>query len=344
MIHLAYLIIMTNVKVDMSIKFNSPIVDGIPMLYHGDSKHGCYELAVFVNGQMPQNTEISNDLIKRINEHQGAILVDGGANYFKEILDANPNKIITAPFCCVGDFDSINKATLRNLKREFPEMKTYKFIPNKDFTDLEGALKLIDISKVAVTLFNALGGRVDQMLGNLLYLFRSDYQENVQIFSPKGVMAVFSDPKDRKDWITLPLYEDHTGGLLYVEKSENFSPIEFPNAGIHEYSFDPNHIIEDLKLILHCIKHPIELKIKTQNELFFVIPSEKQFLLNNVKGRTISLIPLGGPVSGVTTRGFQWEINNRILTKDFMSMSNIAIIDEVSISVEHGNLLCVINN
>lgn len=329
----------------MDTQFSSPFIDEIPTIYHGDPTHPHYKLALFVNGQMLPIAEPKS--IKRINEHAGAILVDGGANYFEALLAANPHKITIAPFCCVGDFDSIKMSTLKRLKEQFPEINTYNFIPDKNYTDLEGALKLINTSKVGVTIFNALGGRIDQMLGNLLCLFRQDYHENVQLFSSKGVIAVFPTEKmnkaHKKDWVALPLYEDQTGRLLHIEKCDKMTTSNFPSEGIYQYSSDPNHIVEDLKLILHCIQHPIKLQIQTDYELFFVIPSKTQIQLNEVEGKTISLIPLGGPVYGVTTSGFQWELHNRTLTNDFLSMSNIAIANAPIISVESGSLLCVIN-
>lgn len=327
----------------MSIQFNSPSLDEIPFLYPDDSRLADSEFAFFVNGQEPYLSLISEKLIQVINTFAGAILVDGGANYFAKLLKLNPNKLTIAPFCCAGDFDSIENHTLEYLKKLYPQMRTYKFIHHKDYTDLEGALKLVDFTKVKATIFNALGGRIDQMLGNLLYLFRIDYQENVRIFSPKGSIAVFADMKEEKNWVALPFYEDDTGACLHIENPGMAFIPNFPLEGIYDYTFDPNHIIEDLKLIMHCTKYPGKLQIQTPNELFFIIPEEEGIQLTEVKGKTISLIPIGGPVYGVTTSGLHWELDHVTITKDFISMSNIAIADTVNIFVKDGSLLCIIN-
>lgn len=59
-------------------------------------------------------------------------------------------------------------------------------------------------------------------------------------------------------------------------------------------------------------------------------------------GQKISLLPINGPVLGITTRGLKWELVNASFDPHFMSISNEAMKTEVEISFQKGNLLCFI--
>ena len=67
--------------------------------------------------------------------------------------------------------------------------------------------------------------------------------------------------------------------------------------------------------------------------------NEKSFVVNgqtNLKcfrGQTVSLIPIFTAVKGVTTKGLKWEINNKTMDKNFMSLSNICLSDNIFISI-----------
>ncbi|HSW87138.1 MAG TPA: thiamine diphosphokinase [Rhabdochlamydiaceae bacterium] len=98
-----------------------------------------------------------------------------------------------------------------------------------------------------------------------------------------------------------------------------------------------DHTLSNINLLS---RYPGILFLETERELLFVI--DRQAVLKCKKGQTISLIPLNGPVSGITTRGLKWELNNGKLDKNFLGISNVCLADEIKISVGHGDLLCVL--
>lgn len=98
-----------------------------------------------------------------------------------------------------------------------------------------------------------------------------------------------------------------------------------------------DHTLYNLKLLS---RHPGNLFYLSQNEKMFVIDERAELICT--PGQTISLIPLNGPVIGVTTSGLQWELYDYTLDQDFMSISNVCIKEKVSVSIESGDLLCAL--
>jgi len=68
--------------------------------------------------------------------------------------------------------------------------------------------------------------------------------------------------------------------------------------------------------------------------------------LSSQVGQTISLIPLFGPATGITTKGLKWELGASTVNKldrDFVGISNVSMETKFSVNVTGGVLLCVIN-
>ncbi len=100
-----------------------------------------------------------------------------------------------------------------------------------------------------------------------------------------------------------------------------------------------DHAINNL--ILLC-RFPGKLFLESEQERLFVI--NKNIQLATKPGQQISLIPLNGPVQGVSTHGLKWELSEAILDKHFISLSNEAIGSQTFISVKEGDLLCCVNH
>ncbi len=98
---------------------------------------------------------------EKISEYPILIAVDAGADHCLK-LGLKPDLI-------VGDFDSISQETLL----AFGSVPKKHYPTNKDETDLELALKLsIHPQTEEITVFGALGGRTDHIVGNLILLTR----------------------------------------------------------------------------------------------------------------------------------------------------------------------------
>jgi thiamine pyrophosphokinase len=97
-------------------------------------------------------------------------------------------------------------------------------------------------------------------------------------------------------------------------------------------------IDHSLANLLLLARYPGILYLETEQELFFVIKDREE--LDCFPSQRISLIPLNGSVTGVTTQGLKWDMRNATLDKYLMSLSNQAVGNKVTIQVKQGDLLC----
>ncbi|MEM7130638.1 MAG: thiamine diphosphokinase [Chloroflexota bacterium] len=89
------------------------------------------------------------------------------------------------PHLIVGDLDSLDPATKERLSSEGVSIAEYPC--EKDQTDLELAIELAVQKCSDVILVGALGGRLDQMLANLLILAQRDWQASIKIVDNQQV-------------------------------------------------------------------------------------------------------------------------------------------------------------
>jgi len=121
-------------------------------------------IILFANGDMPHP-----DQDARLLRPDDFILCADGGTHHALALGLTPDLII-------GDLDSSDAAIVAELRaagvaiREFPR--------DKDYTDLELALQAArELQPDAILLLGALGGRLDQMLANILLLASPDYAD-----------------------------------------------------------------------------------------------------------------------------------------------------------------------
>lgn len=145
-------------------------------LYYGDQKEydGRREALLIANGVFSK-TKLNLDNVKKAKIR---IAVDGGLHHFDQ-LGITPTHF-------VGDQDSTRRA-LRIKYESVPEVFLAR---EKDETDLEYALRLIDWDMIDhVTILGALGDRTDHTLGNMFLLSREP--EKIFLESPtEWVFAV----------------------------------------------------------------------------------------------------------------------------------------------------------
>jgi thiamine pyrophosphokinase len=85
-------------------------------------------------------------------------------------------------------------------------------------------------------------------------------------------------------------------------------------------------------------RFPSQLRFISQNEIVFAI--DKKIHISTSPGKTLSLMPLGNPVKGVSTKGLQYELKDATLDKNLLSLSNVTLNSEVLISLSQGSLIC----
>jgi thiamine pyrophosphokinase len=203
---------------------------------------------LFINGEL----EDADVLRAIIQPGDTLVAVDGGLRHLAA-LDLTADWII-------GDLDSADPDEVTRQQKRGARVE--KFPPEKDETDLELALQSVcQAGFKDILLLSALGGRLDQLLGNL-FILAHPMLEYCQVRLLQGSTEVF--------------LIRHTG----------------------QVSGQP--------------------------------------------GDTVSLLPLHGPVEGITTQGLRYPLHAESLYPDrARGVSNQLTAPLATISVEQGMLLCI---
>jgi thiamine pyrophosphokinase len=176
---------------------------------------------IFANGIITER-----DLLKdRIATSSLIIAADGGLHYIREMG--------LIPQVLIGDLDSVSEEDHR--WAESREVQILRYPADKNETDLELALEYALKSKPEfVRIAGATGGRIDQALGNIFLLMRSDLTD-INIRLEDGLEEIFLIRKDSEiqgtagDIVSLlplgaPVCGIYTSGLEYSLSGETLYP------------------------------------------------------------------------------------------------------------------------
>lgn len=97
-------------------------------------------------------------------------------------------------------------------------------------------------------------------------------------------------------------------------------------------------IDHSLTNLLLASRYPGRVRLETEQETVFAIQGSLKIKAS--VGQTISLLPIQGSATGITTKGLQWELNDGALDASFIGISNVCLQKEISISIRQGLLLC----
>lgn len=124
-------------------------------------------------------------------------------------------------------------------------------------------------------------------------------------------------------------------------------PKSYDSEAVH-YDFGAkNSLIEHFRVFKHLAKSPMKAYVDADHfQIYVADDAVGEVSFETVPGQTISLIPLFGPARGITTHGLKWELSPETigdLDHNFVSLSNVAVGDKVTLSVGSGVLACIIN-
>jgi thiamine pyrophosphokinase len=172
---------------------------------------------IFANGELPEPKKV----VELISPGDYLVCADGGLHHLEQ-SGLQPDLV-------VGDMDSITPDELDVLKANGVHLKCYP--KDKDETDLELALRhVVDEGYKTIRIVAALGGRLDQTLGNIFLLSRpgladcdirlEDGQQEVLLIRNMG--RVYGQPGDIVSLIPLsPMVTGIlTDGLRYPLRNE----------------------------------------------------------------------------------------------------------------------------
>lgn len=138
------------------------------------------KILIIANGDI-KDVDFHKDLA---NKSDIVICADGGVNFCKD-LELVPDYVI-------GDFDSVDKALLEELKNNSKTKVIYD--PDQNKTDLELAIALShSLGSKEINIIGAIGDRMDHTLGNILCLNQIDKNIKARIINEKNIIELVSD-------------------------------------------------------------------------------------------------------------------------------------------------------
>lgn len=203
---------------------------------------------LFVNGDLPEPEKLR----ARLTPEDILIAVDGGLRHIIA-LGLTPDLIL-------GDLDSANPEDVQKFESQGVPVRRYPIA--KDETDLElGILAALEHQPAVIWIVAAIGGRLDQTLGNIFLLTQPNLTE------------------------------------LDVRLVD----------GVQEASLIRDHAV-----------------------------------ITGQPGQIVSLLPLMGPVPGVTTSQLAYPLNHETLYPDrTRGISNLMTTTMASVTIDSGILLCI---
>lgn len=162
----------------------------------------------------------------------------------------------------------------------------------------------------------------------LLGDFDSANSEDIKFFADKGI-EVFK----------FPVQKDMTDSELAVEKALEVGATEILFAGALGSRAD--HSIANIFLLKKLLSLGIKACIANENNQIYMF--NRTFILDKKPGYKLSLIPVSEKVTGVSTEGLKYPLNNATMEMGTSwGVSNEFLEDSATVTIEKGVLLvCV---
>lgn len=98
-----------------------------------------------------------------------------------------------------------------------------------------------------------------------------------------------------------------------------------------------DHTLSNLHLMR---RYPRKVFFETEFETIFAF--DENIEIPTHLGQTISFIQIGEEVSGVSSEGLKWNIQDANFGKYYFSLSNICLGEKTKISLKTGDLICIL--
>jgi thiamine pyrophosphokinase len=156
-----------------------------------------------------------------------------------------------------------------------------------------------------------------------------DSFENFEFFEKAGIRI-----------IKYPIEKDKSDTELAIDFAIKEGYEEFMFSGMLGRRID--HALFNISLVLKLYKEGKNCAIVEENEEIYPISSESRiFKVNTVD--IVSIFPLDKIVYGVLTEGLKYELQNKdLFYGSTLPLSNVALKNEISISIKKGTALVII--
>lgn len=137
--------------------------------------------------------------------------------------------------------------------------------------------------------------------------------------------------------IEYPSRKDFTDGELCVKYAAEHGYDEVLLLAMTGTRAD--HTLNNMLMLSQCACGMIA---DEYNEIYYL---KEKIIIENKKGMTLSMIPVKGDLTGITTKGLEYQLNNEALNfGESRGNSNVIISDYCEISASGGQALVILNN
>ena len=174
------------------------------------------------------------------------------------------------------------------------------------------------------------------------FIISADGMKNTKALgiTPDLAMGDFdsSEKPDGIEVLEFPVKKDYTDSELAIRYAADNGFSEILLLGMT----GGKRIDHLLSNILMLTRFPGAYMADETNELYIL---RDRLSFKGRRGKTLSIIPIGGDLEGVTARGFEWELEDRDMPFGIgLGISNVITADTCEITVKKGMAAVVINN
>ncbi len=203
---------------------------------------------------------------------------------------------------------------------------------NGEIEDLKGAKALLEPNDLLIAADG--GARFCKALDIIPNILIGDLdsidEKDVLDFNNAGTQILKFNPQ--KDETDLEL------ALLHAQSLKAEEVIIFGGLGRRW-----DHSLANLLLPAHPALASLNISFWENGQWFYLI--QHKIEIQATPGTTLSLIPIGGDVAGVSTEGLEWPLKNETLAFGATrGVSNKFLLGKVTINIKKGYLLCVLGS
>lgn len=137
-----------------------------------------------------------------------------------------------------------------------------------------------------------------------------------------------------------PVEKDYTDGELALNKALSLNPSEIVFIGALGSRID--HVFGNIGLLFKALQKDVKAKIIDKNNI--MILSDKDIILEKIKGFKFSVLAYNGSISNLSVEGGKYELNNYDLKcGETITISNEFKNNDVKISFKKGVILIIIS-
>jgi len=137
-----------------------------------------------------------------------------------------------------------------------------------------------------------------------------------------------------------PTEKDLTDGEIAIDKmiASGINDIEIYGA----CGKRSDHFLGNIHLLLRAKKGGARAKLISQTEIIFL--AEEVAKLNGLKGKTVSVLPFGGELHIIGSKGLKFSYPKKLCYGECRGISNVVLQNEAFIELEKGSLALIIIN